>query len=46
MLKINGNAGYLRSPLAEAALRLAAVSVGIVMSVNSAGTGDWQQAML
>ena len=30
-----------RSPLAEAALRLAAAKAGIAMSVDSAGTGDW-----
>ena len=30
-----------RSPLAEAALRQAAIKAGIAMSVDSAGTGDW-----
>ncbi len=30
-----------RSPLAEAALRQAAFTAGIAMSVDSAGTGDW-----
>lgn len=30
-----------RSPLAEAALRLAADDAGIAMTIDSAGTGDW-----
>lgn len=30
-----------RSPLAEAALRLAADNAGIAMVIDSAGTGDW-----